>query len=146
MRGALTLFGMAGLIAMAGGCCSPSSGPAGMGAGSVAHANVWRERFQQVGDPDAARKAFAGIVAKRFSGGEWVFGVSEDSHASPEGGTIVLKDSRGRVRAFFGHVCGPRYLEGVLLSAETLDGVYEELQTGKAAGWRYGEYLFPPED
>lgn len=45
-----------------------------------------------------------------FPNGEWVIGAAKDSHAlysrQNGGGTVVLKDSRGRVRCFFGHVCG----------------------------------------
>jgi hypothetical protein len=42
-----------------------------------------------------------------------VFGKSQDSHGvwRRGGGTLVVRDSRGRVRAFFGHMCGPRYME-----------------------------------
>jgi hypothetical protein len=52
----------------------------------------------------------ANVVGLYFPTGEWVVGVAKDSHAwfstYTGGGTAVLKDSRGRVRCFFGHVCG----------------------------------------
>src|SRR5689334_5621079 len=110
-----------------------------MGEGSVRRAEMWRERFQEVADPDAARSC-PGVVSKRFADGEWVFGVCDDSHMNPDGGTIVLKDSRGRLRVFFGHVCGPDFLEGLLRHVDSLNGLYEELQTGKRSNFRFGEY------
>lgn len=58
-------------------------------------------------DPDAAIAAHPDWYAKRFSTGEWVFGHGIDSHGFGIGaGTTVVKDSRGRVRVYFGHVCG----------------------------------------
>lgn len=58
-------------------------------------------------DPDAAVAANPDWYAKRFPTGEWVFGHGIDSHGFGIGaGTTVVKDSRGRVRVYFGHVCG----------------------------------------
>lgn len=58
-------------------------------------------------DPDAAIAAHPDWYAKRFPTGEWVFGHGIDSHGFGIGaGTTVVKDSRGRVRVYFGHVCG----------------------------------------
>ncbi len=62
------------------------------------------EPVESFGDRD---KQTVGI---RFPNGEWVTGVTKDSHGLYSewfgGGTVVLKDSSGRVRCFFGHVCG----------------------------------------
>lgn len=47
-----------------------------------------------------------------FQNGDWLLGLSQDSHGfwPPGGGTVVVKDSKNRIRAFFGHVCGPHFL------------------------------------
>lgn len=47
-----------------------------------------------------------GAQRHAFSNGEWVVGVSHDSHMSFGGGVLVLRDSTGATRAFVGHVCG----------------------------------------
>jgi hypothetical protein len=73
-----------------------------------------------VADPEEARRRYSGVAAKRFDNGEWVFGVCRDSHAYRDGGTVVIKDSTGAVRAFFGHVCGGHFLEGGLRDAKSL--------------------------
>lgn len=63
-------------------------------------------------------------VGLRFPNGEWVTRVAKDTHAWYSewfgGGTVVLKDSRGRVRCFFGHVCGSCNLM-VARDAKSLD-------------------------
>jgi len=116
-----------------------------MGVGSVRDANEWRRRFLDLSDPEAASQAFPEVVSKRFPDGTWAFGVCTDSHASPEGGTIVLKDSTGAIRAFFGHVRGPQYLRSLLVAVKSLDELYQEPRTGRISGLRFGEYLFAPE-
>ena len=58
-------------------------------------------------DPDEALVAHPDWFEHRFPNGEWVFGYGIDSHGyRVGGGTLVIKDSRGRIRVFFGHVCG----------------------------------------
>ena len=62
------------------------------------------EPFQ---DPDEAVAAHPDWFQHRFENGEWVFGYGIDSHGFRVGhGTLVIKDSRGRTRVYFGHVCG----------------------------------------
>jgi hypothetical protein len=69
--------------------------------------------------------------AVRCVNGEWVFGHGINSHGlHPGHGTLVLRDSRGRVRIFFGHVCGPNGGLDWLATARqpmTLDGFYDML-------------------
>ncbi len=153
MRRMLISVGLTALLMLAGGILylhwarsDKSSGPQVMGVGSVRDAHQWRRRFLTFPDPETATKAFPEVVSKRFPDESWVCGICTDSHASPEGGTIVLKDSTGKIRVFFGHVCGSRYLECVLRTTEALDEVYQEFQFGKIAGFRFGEYLILPED
>jgi hypothetical protein len=153
MRRVLISVGLTALLMLTAGILylhwtrsDKSSAPPIMGVGSVRDALQWRRRFLTLPDPETATNAFPEIVSKRFPDDSWIFGICTDSHASPEGGTIVLKDSTGKIRVFFGHVCGAQYLKCVLLTAASLDEVYQELQFGKVAGFRFGEYLLLPED
>jgi hypothetical protein len=86
-----------------------------MGDGSMDEAKRLRPIVEGISGPDA-HVGEAGYRAIRFENGEWVAGVAKDSHALYAqwygGGTVVLKDSRGRVRCFFGHVCGSGSLGG----------------------------------
>lgn len=79
------------------------------GMGSMNEAERLRPIVEGITGPDD-QTGEAGHWAIRFPNGEWVAGVAKDSHALyaqwTGGGTVVLKDSRGRVRCFFGHVCG----------------------------------------
>jgi hypothetical protein len=96
----------------------------GMGKGDPRYAVHWRDRLSALSDPDSAKAAYSSIQSKRFPNGEWVFGVSSDSHDSHWGGTIVVKDSTGQIHAYFGHVCGPNRLEYILSTAESLREFY----------------------
>jgi hypothetical protein len=107
--------------------------------GSPELAAHWRSELVGYGNPEAAQSARPEVVGKRFPNGEWAFGMDRDSHAYRDGGTVVIKDSTGRVRVFFGHVCGS-ILPGVLNRANSLDEVYQDQQ------WRvfqFAEYHFP---
>jgi len=129
---------IAGLITYAITSTPLSTWVFGLGEGSPDFAEKWRARLQPLADPDAARALYPEVEVLRFAGGEWVIGVSDDSHASAWGGTVVVKDSTGRVRVFFGHVCGPRFLERVS-GATSLAAFYghEEWRF-----WRMQEYNF----
>jgi hypothetical protein len=65
-----------------------------------------------------------------FPNGEWIIGFAQNSHGISVrgGGTLVVKDSRGNVRAFFGHVCGPHYLRTFFCETPDLDGFYARLK------------------
>ena len=86
-----------------------------MGDGSMDEAKRLRPIVAGITGPDD-HTGEAGHRAFRFPNGEWVAGVAKDSHALyaqwTGGGTVVLKDSRGRVRCFFGHVCGSGNVTG----------------------------------
>lgn len=98
-------------------------GPGELGTGDPEYAEKWHGRIQLLSDPDAARAQFPEVEILRFDNGEWVFGVSDDSHSSAHGGTVVTKDSAGNTHAFFGHVCGPRFFER-LRDAKSLKEFY----------------------
>ncbi|HBF34137.1 TPA: hypothetical protein DDW35_06200 [Candidatus Sumerlaeota bacterium] len=99
-----------------------------MGEGSRLSAKKWMRNFSNISTPRQAQKTYPSVVVKTFENGEWVFGICKDSHSSMFGGTVVVKDSRGTVRAFFGHVCGGNFLRGAILSRENnIDDVYRRL-------------------
>jgi hypothetical protein len=108
------------------------------GTGSPKYAEKWRSELARFNDPESATSRHSAIAAKRFANGEWIFGVCKNSHRYRDGGTIVVKDSRGNVRAFFGHVCGDLMLSHGFQQAQSLDEFY-------GAEWWQGftEYSFP---
>jgi hypothetical protein len=81
------------------------------GTGSMAEARRLRPLVEAMPQPTTSAADYkTGTVAVVYPSGEWVVGVAKDSHGLytrlTGGGTVVLKDSRGRVRCFFGHLCG----------------------------------------
>ena len=86
----------------------------GSDRGSSALAAEWRDQLAQYPDPVAAQSADPEVLVVRCRNGEWAFGRSKNSHGVwyRGGGTVVVRDSAGRVRAFFGHVCGSDDLGG----------------------------------
>ena len=67
-----------------------------------------KAEMEAIPDPETAVRLHPDWAAIRFTNGEWAFGHGVNSHGFSAGrGTLVVKDSRGRVRIFFGHVCGP---------------------------------------
>lgn len=93
-----------------------------MGSGSQRYATKWSRRFKSLTSIEEARSRYANIVTLELPNGEWIVWVSANSHGNPFGGTIVTRDSRGDINAFFGHVCG-----GAALRGASLDEVYEYL-------------------
>jgi len=62
---------------------------------------------EQFDDPEQAAVAHPKWFSHRFRNGDWIFGYGVDGHGYHVGhGTLVVKDSRGRSRVFFGHICG----------------------------------------
>lgn len=99
--------------------------------GSPELAEEWRSALQPLslsaGDFHAEHP---GIEVVRFPNGEWVIGLAQNSHGLfvRGGGSRVVKDSRGSVRAFFGHVCGPHYLQTFFRETPSLEGFYARLK------------------
>jgi hypothetical protein len=94
-----------------------------MGTGSNWRASVWRERLASIKSVEEARQRFPELEVLQFGDGTWMVLASENSHANPLGGTIVARDSRGSMHAFFGHVCGES-----LVRSDTLGGAWNRLQ------------------
>lgn len=112
------------------------------GRGSMDAALKLKAKVEAMPTPDEwCYNRRAGSFGVRFTNGEWVTGVAMDSHRLYSewfgGGTVVLKDSRGRVRCFLGHVCGRWDIE--------LKGRYESLDDIDAtlAKCRYTEQPWP---
>lgn len=83
----------------------------------------WRERLQQLPDPEAAA-AHREVAVRRYANGEWVFGVCRDGRGFQDGGAIVVKDSTGRVRVFLGPLGVPTTLADTLRATNSLDEFY----------------------
>ena len=67
-----------------------------------------KAEMEGIPNPDSALLRNPDWFAIRCLNGEWVFGHGINSHGlGPGHGTLVVKDSRGRIRIYFGHVCGP---------------------------------------
>jgi hypothetical protein len=73
-------------------------------------------RLAAVESPDEADATIQNCSSLRFPNGEWVAGAGVDGHSRARArDTLVVRDSRGRVRAFAGgHVCGPRWIANKL--------------------------------
>lgn len=86
--------------------------------------------MELIPDPDTAVQLHPDWGATRFRNGEWIFGRGINSHNLFElgRGTLVIKDSRGRIRIFFGHVCGgnPGLWPNDGRYIATLDDFYKE--------------------
>jgi hypothetical protein len=79
--------------------------PEGGGVPSIARR--LKAEIEPIIDPETAVRLHPKWAVVRVRNGEWIIGRGFDSHWISAGrGTLVVKDSRGRVRVFFGHVCG----------------------------------------
>jgi hypothetical protein len=138
--GGLVLLMLAGGLVYVFNYTTLSTWVYGMGRGWPAYAHRWADAFRDIPDPEAAQARYPEVTARRFENGEWAFGICSDSHSSHRGGTIMVKDSTGQVRAFFGHVCGEYFLESALRMAKSLDDFY-----GSEAMRNFGlrEYQLP---
>jgi hypothetical protein len=110
-------------------------------SGSPRLAEEWARDLDRFASPNAALKSNPQVGSKTYPDGEWVFGLSQNSHGPwwLGGGTVVVKDSRGGLHAFFdGHVCGPGFLgHDILGDTKTLDEFYE-----KVRAWDFVEHKF----
>ena len=118
----------------------------GSDRGSPELAAEWRAALLAVPGPDEAAAVDADIVVLRFPNGEWAFGKSQSSHGMwlRGGGTLVVRDSRGQVRAFFGHMCGPRYMEWAFGDRNpSLDAFYDRVLKDVKTEYRYPDSVAP---
>jgi hypothetical protein len=110
------------------------------GTGSPEEAIRLKPVVESIADPESGDGCDPEYYAQRFPDGSWVLGIGRDSHAFFHGGgTMVLKDSRGHIRCFFGHVCGPRGVRLVIDDARSVDDMYDQL----IEKFRFTEYEWP---
>ena len=98
-----------------------------MGTGSKRFAKKWAKKFESIKTLEEAKTEYSWLKFREFKNGEWIFGISSNSHGNPWGGTVVTKDSKGQIRCFFGHVCGSPFLHAVFVATQpkTLDEIYK---------------------
>lgn len=101
-----------------------------MGTGSESYANKWAENFHPIKNVNQAIEMYPIIEYKKFDNGEWIIGISSNSHYNPWGGTIVTKDSNETIKSFFGHVCGVGFLQMIFPRAKSTNEVYKLLSKG----------------
>ena len=84
----------------------------GSDRGSPELAAEWRDELASYETPEAAMLADTAIEHIRFDNGDWLIGRAQNSHGMWRrgGGTMVLADSGGQTRIFFGHVCGGGFI------------------------------------
>jgi hypothetical protein len=115
---------------------------AGSDKGSSELAEKWRSELRNYQTPEEAVSKNKDVIIVRFANGEWVFGLCQSSHGvwKRGGGTVVVKDSNGQIRAFFGHVCGEGAL-GAVWEHDTLDRYYRTILD--PAETSFVEHKFP---
>jgi hypothetical protein len=98
-------------------------------SGSPRLAKEWKSKLEEFTSLEEAKQKDPEIQGQLFRNGEWVFGYARDSHNRWHrgGGTLVLKDSRGNVRVYFGHVCGPHPYVLNNPYVNSLDAFYKDL-------------------
>ena len=121
------LVGAAGVLSVP--CCFFgfwAAAAGGSSRGSPELAAEWQAELSRYRTPEEAQAADPDVIVLRFDNGEWVFGRCQSSHGMWKrgGGTVVVKDSKGQVRAFFGHVCGEGML-GATWERTSLDRYYD---------------------
>ena len=107
--------------------------------GSPQLAAEWREELEQFDTPEQATSANPDTDHIRFQNGDWFIGLCRDSHGlwRRGGGTMVTRDSNGRTRAFFGHVCGAGFLQ-TFQSCEDLEAFDRWIDES-----RFTEHMLP---
>ncbi len=98
-----------------------------MGLGSKERAEKWRAIFAALGDPEHIKTKYPFAAMRKYDDRTWIVGVGEDSHGDRSGGTIVVQGSDGKTRVFFGHVCGPDFLQDGLSRSTSAAEFYDLL-------------------
>jgi hypothetical protein len=111
-------------------------------SGSPRLAKEWKSKLEGINSLDEAKQQDPEILGQAFRNGDWVFGYARDSHNCWHrgGGTLVVKDCRGDVHVFFGHVCGPHCgCEFENPAIHNLDEFYKDLRDH----WGFVEQKIP---
>lgn len=95
------------------------------GEGSQAIAQQLKSKLESIPSPEAGEGSDREYFWHRFPDGEWIMGISRDSHGFFSkyrgGGTVVIKDSHGTTRCFLGHCCGTMFPKAFAQSAKGFD-------------------------
>ena len=97
-----------------------------MGLGSKERRELAGE-IRSFGDPEHIKTKYPFAAIRKYDDGKWIVGVGEDSHGDRNGGTIVVQGSDGKTRVFFGHVCGPDFLQDGLSRSTSAAEFYDLL-------------------
>lgn len=102
------------------------------GEGSIPEAERMASKLRTIDSPETSLTDDAEVSSHRFENGEWICALSRSSHGFMSkyrgGGTMVIKDSRGRVRCFMGHICGESFPNVSANLSKDLDGFDSFLQ------------------
>lgn len=102
--------------------------PIPMGKGNMRYARKWKQRLDRCVTLADVTNNFQcldvtgrnigwsttgdRLILLTFTNGNWIVLRCANSHENPWGGTLVTRDSTGKTRVFFGHVCGAETLRG----------------------------------
>ena len=88
--------------------------------------------YLYVPDPNTYRKGNAWALLYDLPTGYWLaMAYASSHHGGPGGGTVVTRDSTGRIRVFFGHVCGRPFAVG-----ESLEEIYASFEENRLGNWK----------
>jgi hypothetical protein len=112
----------------------------GSDAGSPELAAEWRDDLAKYSTPEDVLVTDSDVEHVTFSNGEWLIGRAQDSHGMWRrgGGTVVTRDSNGKTRVFFGHVCGGGFLSWGFGEHADLNSFYDRVTENG-----FTEYNFP---
>ena len=95
------------------------------GEGSLIVAQQLKSKLDEVPNPEAGEGCDSEYFWHRFPDGEWIIGITRDSHGFFSkyrgGGTVVMKDSRGAIHCYLGHTCGSMFPKDFAQSAKGFD-------------------------
>jgi hypothetical protein len=111
-----------------------------MGRGSNERAAKWKAVFAKLPDLEVIKTKYPFAATKRYDDGSWIFGVGEDSHGDRDGGTIIVRDSDGKTKVFFGHVCGPDFLQDGFSRSSSAADLYRLLSESQ---FKFSEKTVP---
>lgn len=99
-------------------------------SGSPALAAEWCNDLAEYSRPAEAAADNSEIEHIKFPNGDWLIGRSRNSHGlwRRGGGTVVIRDSRGDTRVFFGHVCGEKILTWAFGEHSDLSSFYRSVK------------------
>jgi hypothetical protein len=88
--------------------------------------------YLYVPDPNTNRKGNAWALLYDLPTGDWLaMAYASSHHGGLGGGTVVTRDSTGRIRAFFGHVCGRPFAHGA-----SLEEIYASFEENRLGNWK----------